>query len=62
MLRVLLALVPGIAAYVWAFGSGILVSLLLASVTALASEAAMLHFRRRPVLPFLYDGSALLTA
>ncbi|MBU3735836.1 MAG: electron transport complex subunit RsxD [Methylobacterium sp.] len=62
MLKVLLALVPGIVAYVWVFGSGILLSLTLASVTALVSEAAMLKSRGRPVMPFLMDGSALVTA
>jgi electron transport complex protein RnfD len=62
MLKVLLALVPGIVAYVWIFGSGVLVSLILASVTALGSEALMLKLRNRPVMPFLMDGSALVTA
>lgn len=62
MLKVLLALVPGIIAYVWVFGSGVLVSLLLASATALLAEAAMLQLRSRPVKPFLLDGSALVTA
>ena len=62
MLKVLLALIPGIAMYVWYFGPAILVSLTLASVTALATEAAMLRLRDRPVEPFLKDNSALLTA
>jgi len=62
MLKVLLALLPGVAAYVWVFGSGILVTLTLASLTALASEAVMLKLRNRPVMPFLLDGSALVTA
>ncbi len=62
MLKVLLALVPGIAAYVWVFGGGILVTLALASVTALASEAVMLKLRDRPIKPYLMDGSALVTA
>lgn len=62
MLKVLLALVPGIIAYVWLFGSGILIMLALASVTALTSEALMLKLRRRPVWPFLSDNSALVTA
>lgn len=62
MFKVLLALVPGIAAYVWLFGSGILITLALASATALASEALMLKLRRRPVWPFLSDNSALVTA
>jgi electron transport complex protein RnfD len=62
MLKVLLALVPGIAAYVWVYGGGILISLALASLTALAAEAAMLKLRNRPLGLFLSDGSALVTA
>lgn len=62
MVKVMLALVPAIAAYVWVFGAGILVMLALASVTALAAEALMLKLRNRPIKPFLMDGSALLTA
>ena len=62
MFKVLLALLPGIALYAWYFGPAILVSLTLASITALATEAAMLKLRRRPVAPFLRDNSALLTA
>ncbi|HEY8119383.1 MAG TPA: electron transport complex subunit RsxD [Methylophilaceae bacterium] len=62
MLKVLLALVPGIAAYVWVYGSSILITLALASVTALAAEALVLKLRNRPAIPFLLDGSALVTA
>ena len=62
MFKVLLALIPGIAAYVWYFGPAILVSITLASITALATEAAMLRLRKRPIAPFLRDNSALLTA
>ncbi len=62
MLRVLLALLPAIAVYVWYYGPAILVSLSLASITALATEAVMLKLRNRPVAPFLGDFSALLTA
>jgi electron transport complex protein RnfD len=62
MQQVLLALIPGIVAYVWYFGPAILVSITLASITALATEAAMLALRNRPVAPFLKDNSALLTA
>jgi H+/Na+-translocating ferredoxin:NAD+ oxidoreductase subunit D len=61
MFTVLLALVPGIALYVWCYGPAILVSLVLASITALATEAAMLRLRDRPLKPFLSDNSALLT-
>jgi len=62
MLHVLLALIPGIAFYVWYFGPAILVSITLASITALATEAAMLKLRERPLKPFLSDNTALLTA
>lgn len=62
MLRVLAALIPGIAAYVWFFGSGILVQIALASVAALAGEALMLSLRGKPLAMFLGDGSALVTA
>lgn len=62
MFKVLLALIPGIAAYVWYFGPAILVSITLASITALVTEAAMLRLRKRPIAPFLRDNSALLTA
>ncbi|MGA7748538.1 MAG: electron transport complex subunit RsxD [Gallionella sp.] len=61
MLKVLLALLPGIALYVWYFGPAILVSIMLASLTALGTEALMLKLRNRPVAPFLKDNSALLT-
>lgn len=62
MLKVLLGLVPGIMAYVWVFGGGILITLALATATALLTEALMLRFRRRPVKPFLFDFSAVITA
>ena len=62
MLKVLAALLPGIVAYVWVFGAGVLVQIAIASVTALAGEAAMLAIRRRPIGIFLSDGSALVTA
>jgi electron transport complex protein RnfD len=58
---VLLALVPGVAVYVDAFGPAILVQLALAMATALAVEAALLKARGRPLGP-LADGSALVTA
>ena len=62
MLRVIAALIPGIAAYIWFFGWGVAINLTLAVVTALISEAAMLAIRNRPVKPFLMDGSAVVTA
>lgn len=62
MLKVLLALAPGIIAYVVLFGVGILVQLLLATATALVAEALFLKIRHRPVAPALADLSAVVTA
>lgn len=62
MLDVLYALVPGVAAYVWFFGWGVVVNIAIASVVALASEWLMLVLRGRPVGQFLGDGSAVVTA
>jgi electron transport complex protein RnfD len=62
MVKVLAALLPGIAAYVWFFGTAILVQIALASATALVAEAAMLAIRGKPIGQYLTDGSALVTA
>ncbi|RXZ42470.1 RnfABCDGE type electron transport complex subunit D [Crenobacter cavernae] len=62
MLKVLGALLPGIALYAWFYGAGVLVQIALASVTALAAEAAMLKARGQPIGFSLKDGSALVTA
>lgn len=62
MLKLMVALLPAIAVYLWVYGGGILLVLLLASVTALLSEALMLKIRQRPILPFVSDCSALVTA
>ncbi len=62
MLKVLLALVPGIAIYAWLFGPGILVQLSLATITAVVAEAAFLRLRHRPIAPALSDLSAVVTA
>ncbi len=62
MRLVLLALLPGVVVQVYFFGYGVLIQLLLASVTALLTEALVLLLRRRPIRPHLADSSALLTA
>jgi Na+-translocating ferredoxin:NAD+ oxidoreductase subunit D len=62
MLKVLAALLPGIATYIWFFGWAIVVQIGLASITALIAEAAMLAIRKKPVGQFVLDGSALVTA
>ncbi len=59
---VLLALLPGIAAYAWKIGTGILVNLTLATLAALLAEALVLWLRRRPVAIALGDLSAVVTA
>ena len=62
MLQVLAALLPAVAVYVWLLGPAVLVQLVVASVTALLAEAAMLKARGKPLGLFLRDGSALVTA
>lgn len=62
MLTVLLGLVPGVAAYVWQIGAGILVNLAIAGASALVAEALILRLRNRPIRPALTDLSALVTA
>lgn len=60
--KVLLALLPALAAYVHYFGPAVLVTVTLATLTAVASEATMLKLRGVAVKPFLLDGSAVVTA
>jgi electron transport complex protein RnfD len=62
MRRVLYALIPAAIAHVWFFGAGLLLNSLIAVLTALAAEAAMLRLRKRPIAPTLGDGSAIVTA
>lgn len=62
MRQVLYALIPGVLAYVWYFGPGVLINIALACAVALASEAAMLRLRDRPLRPYLSDYSAVVTA
>ncbi len=62
MLRVLLALVPALLAWVWFFGWGIIFNLLIASTVAVAAEALMLKLRGRPIRRHLMDLTAIVTA
>ena len=62
MLQVLFALIPGVIAYTWFFGPGILIQIILATVFALLFESLMLRWRGRPLKPFINDYSAVLTA
>jgi len=62
MFKVLLALIPGIALYVYAFGLGVIVNITLASLTVVLTESAILAIRKLPIKPFILDGSGLVTA
>ncbi|MFB3076470.1 MAG: RnfABCDGE type electron transport complex subunit D [Lysobacterales bacterium] len=62
MQQVLYALLPGIIAYTWFFGPGILVQIALAVIFALLFETMMLKVRTLPLNLFLSDWSAVVTA
>lgn len=62
MLQVLVAMLPGIAAYALIFSPIILVQIAIATVAALLAEALMLKLRNKPMSLFLSDGSAIVTA
>jgi len=61
MKQVLYALLPGVVAYTWFFGPGILVQIVLAVIFALFFEILMLQARKQPVKQFLGDWSAVVT-
>jgi electron transport complex protein RnfD len=62
MQKVCMALLPGLACYVWFFGGGVLFQCLLSVVFALVVEAVLLKIRGREVSLYLKDGSAVVTA
>ena len=62
MQQVFYALLPGIIAYTWFFGPGILVQISLAVIFALLFEYLMLKVRKLPLKLFLGDWSAVVTA
>jgi len=62
MRHVIYALLPAVVTACWFFGWGVAINIVLAVVTALSAEAAVLTLRQRPVGPTLGDGSALVTA
>ncbi|MGL5335306.1 MAG: electron transport complex subunit RsxD [Enterovibrio sp.] len=61
MLWVICCTLPGVAALTYFFSYGVLWQIALCASCALAIEAACLVLRKRPVLPALLDGSALLS-
>jgi electron transport complex protein RnfD len=62
MLQVLVALLPGIAAYIWLIGPAVLLQIAIATASALLAEACMLKLLNKPLGLFLGDGSAIVTA
>ena len=62
MMQVLMALVPGTLIYVWFFGFGVVVNIVLACLMAIAFEAGILRLRNKAVKPHITDGSALVSA
>jgi electron transport complex protein RnfD len=62
MRRVLYALTPAAIVYVWFFGTGFIVNLGVAALTAVLAEGAVLKLRGRSTRHSLRDGSALVTA
>ena len=62
MLAVIYALIPGTLVYVHFFGFGVLINIMIAVVTAIICEVTILKMRKRPIKPFIYDGTAVLTA
>lgn len=62
MKLVALAAVPGIVVQAYFFGYGVLIQLLLAIITALSCEAAVLAIRGKRIKVKLLDHSALVTA
>lgn len=61
MRLVVYATFPGIAALTHFFGIGVLINVLLASITCIAFEAAVMKLRQRPIMFYLRDCSALVT-
>jgi len=62
MLQVILALIPGTLVMIYSYGWGVLINIILAIIFAVALEAIALFARKRPILPFIGDLSAVVTA
>ena len=62
MKQVLIALIPGLIAYVAFFGPGILIQITIAVATALGFEALMLKMREQPMRLHMTDLTAPITA
>ncbi|RJG48104.1 electron transport complex subunit RsxD [Motilimonas pumila] len=62
MALVIACLIPGMIVQWYVYGWGNIIQVLLASIVALATEAAVMRVRRKPIRFTLKDNSALLTA
>lgn len=62
MRMVIYAVIPGLLLQTWFFGWGAIVHLLLASVTAVVTEALFLELRKKDFEKAIKDCSAILTA
>ena len=62
MLMVLVALIPAIIVNTYYYGIGVILNILLASITALLAEFIILKIRKMNVYSSLTDGSALVAA
>lgn len=62
MINVVIGLIPGTLAYIWFFGYGVLVNIILAILFALVFEAIVLKLRDKPIKPHLTDFSAVVAA
>jgi len=62
MQQVILGLIPGIIAFVYFFGWGVVTNLVIAIILSLLAEAVLLKVRGKPVKKFLRDWSAIVTA
>jgi len=62
MRQVIYATIPGVAALTYFFGWGTLINIALAITVALFSEALVLKLRKKPILFYLSDYSAVVTA
>ena len=61
MLKVIIALLPAVAAGIWLFGTRAAVVILITTVACVAAEALWCFFAKRPVMPAIGDLSAAVT-
>jgi electron transport complex protein RnfD len=62
MQLVLLATLPGLLVLSYQFGWGLLINILIATISAISAEALILKLRNRPIEFYLRDYSAVVTA